>query len=116
MHKGVHAKIRVQLVGESYLLPLCGPRNPTSVVRFESKCLYQLSHLATGLDLHGVKLLNLQSVCCSQCSIVVKRHHDATAWQHTSRHGAGEVAESSISRSTGSRRIGTSGLAWAQCP
>jgi hypothetical protein len=78
MHKGVHAKIRVQLVGESYLLPLCGPRNPTSVVRFESKCLYQLSHLATGLDLHGVKLLNLQSVCCSQCSIVVKRHHDAT--------------------------------------
>jgi hypothetical protein len=38
------------------------------------------------------------------------------AWRHTGRHGAGEVAESSTSWSTGSRkrRCATLGIAWAQ--
>jgi hypothetical protein len=34
-------------------------------------------------------------------------------WRQARRHGAGEVAESSTLRSTGSRRRETLGLAWA---
>jgi hypothetical protein len=75
----------------------------------------------------------------SQCSIAVKRRHDHDksskgknligaglqfqrfsplsswweAWQHAGRHGAGEVAESFISRFTGSRKRETLGLEWA---
>ena len=35
------------------------------------------------------------------------------AWWHTGRHGAGEGTESSTSRSTGSRKRKSLGLAWA---
>ena len=90
----------------------------------QSYIFYSLAKLAKEQD----------TGCLSQCSIAVKRHHDhgnffnrkhligaglqfqrfsplplwQGAWQHTGRHGAGEIAESSTSRFIGRGKRETS--------
>lgn len=46
----VHAEVRGQLEGVCSFLPACVPKDRTRVLKYSSKCLYTLSHLAGTLD------------------------------------------------------------------